>query len=351
MRAATSCVFAMIAACGGSGTPVSRTGSDLERPEHAPQARTDGVERVASGAGIPGSADPNERLVFLRAGSVWAMNPDGSEPNEIATRAAGAPDTDPKLAPRGGWIAFASARDGASKIYVTRLDEGVGRAITDGAGGGDRAPAWSPDGRKLAFVRGDPAQGPRAIYVLQLDDARAPAGAPRLIVQGDDDHPDRMGQPAWSPDGATIAFAADYRRGQGTRLWLVGAGGGEVRALTPTRPGAWFLRDRAPVWAPDGSAIAFASNRHVASGDDATDFDIYVIRPDGSGLTRLTEDPGVADHPAFSPDGKRLFFSSTRDSRNAYEVEIYVMPAAGGKQRRLTRDERPQNTAPSAGVM
>jgi Tol biopolymer transport system component len=67
-------------------------------------------------------------------------------------------------------------------------------------------------------------------------------------------------------------------------------------------------------------------------------------------LTRLTDDPGTAREPAYSPDGQRLFFASTRDRRGAYQWEVYVMAAGGGRPRRLGREERPQNRAPQAGL-
>ena len=297
---------------------------------------------MASGAGIPASKDAQERIVYAREGSIWSMHADGTEQNEITVRASEAPDEAPALGPNGSF-AFASARDGASKIYVANLEEGVTRSITDGADGGDREPAWSPDGKRVAFVRGDP-HDQRHIYVVEI--AR---GGTMSLVMGDDDHPELVGAPTWSPDGQHIVFAADRRGGQGTLLWLVGSDGDGLKRLTAPRQGAWFIHDRRPAWAPDGSVVAFASNRHVTSGDHAADFDIYSVRPDGSDVVQLTEDPGVADDPSFSPDGKRIFFSSTRDVKNDYEVEIYVMPAAGGDQRRMTRDERPQNSAPSAG--
>jgi Tol biopolymer transport system component len=68
---------------------------------------------------------------------------------------------------------------------------------------------------------------------------------------------------------------------------------------------------------------------------------------DGSGLTRLSEDPGTVATPVYSSDGTRLYFASTRIRSAGYEWEIYVMAAGGGEQRRLTREARPENNAPS----
>jgi tricorn protease-like protein len=202
MRAAL--VGFLIAAGCGSGTAVSQTSSGVAAPTYAPPAGQERASRVASADAIPASEDERERLLYLRAGSVWAMEADGAD-------------------------------------------------------------------------------------------------------------------------------------------------GSNLRRLTAPRQGAWFLHDRKPAWSPDGKTVAFASNRHVSSGDHAADFDIYTVGSDGSDVLQLTEDPGVADDPTYSPDGKRIFFASTRDAKNAYEIEIYVMPAVGGDKRRMTRDEQPQNSAPSAG--
>jgi Tol biopolymer transport system component len=340
MRAAL--VGFLIAAGCGSGTAVSQTSSGVAAPTYAPPAGQERASRVASADAIPASEDERERLLYLRAGSVWAMEADGAEDNQITVRASAAPDLDPAFG-LGGAFAFSSARDGVSKIYVSTLEEGVARAITSGADGGDREPAWSPDGQRIVFVRGDP-HVQRDLYIVDVD-----TGDITPLLEGKDDHPENTGAPAWSPDGKTIVFSADRRAGQGTLLYLVGADGSNLRRLTAPRQGAWFLHDRKPAWSPDGKTVAFASNRHVSSGDHAADFDIYTVGGDGSDVLQLTEDPGVADDPTYSPDGKRIFFASTRDAKNAYEIEIYVMPAVGGDKRRMTRDEQPQNSAPSAG--
>ena len=68
---------------------------------------------------------------------------------------------------------------------------------------------------------------------------------------------------------------------------------------------------------------------------------------DGSGLNRLSDDPGTIADPVYSSDGSRLYFASTRIRTTGYEWEIFVMAAGGGEQKRLTREARPENSAPS----
>ena len=138
---------------------------------------------------------------------------------------------------------------------------------------------------------------------------------------------------------------------------------GRIHTFCHAIPGRWhvmgvtqaaglslrWLRDQRPAWSPDGGRVVFASNRHAARDADAGDLDLYAVDMGSGAITRLTHDPAVADDPTYSPDGKRLFFTSTRDAARPYSVEIYVMPAAGGEQRRVTRDEFPENSAPAAG--
>ncbi|RMH44342.1 MAG: hypothetical protein D6689_02615 [Deltaproteobacteria bacterium] len=330
-------VAALTAAC-GAGPARAPASSDTARVAGAIAAERG--RRVAARDPVPASSDPRERIVHERAGAIWSMRADGSERFAITVRSDAAPDRDPAIGP-GGRVAFWSARDGAARIFVTTLGDGIAEPLT--AGPGDREPAWSPDGRFVAFVREAP-DGRRDLCTVDVA-----TRAVRVVVAGNDDRPDRVGAPAWSPDGRLIAFAADRRAGQGSLLWTVRPDGTDLHRLTPPVAGAWFVHDRRPAWSPDGRRVVFASNRHVPGPGHDADFDIYAIDADGGDLVRLTEDPGVADDPAFSPDGARVFFTSTRDATSAYEVEIYVMPAGGGQQRRITRDAHPQNRAPSPG--
>jgi Tol biopolymer transport system component len=333
--------------CGSSG-PVAQTSTGVATDKPAAPRDSNEIAIAPRTAPVPEAADPNERIAFVREGSVWIMEADGGNPEQLSVRATEAADEAPAISPRGEAVAYASSRGGSFQIYVMSLEELLPKPVTDGSGGGDRSPTWAPDGKRIAFVRGAPGEK-RAIYIADLGASGGAMPAPELLVELDSDRTEHAGMPAWSPDGRTIAFSADRREGNGTALWAIDLDSKRLRRLTPARPGAWFLREVHPSWSPDGKRVAFASNRHVASGDHAEELDIYVIGADGSGLTRLTDDPAAATDPTFSPDGTRLYFASSRERQNAYEMELYVMAATGGKQRRLTRDERPQNSAPSAG--
>jgi Tol biopolymer transport system component len=124
-----------------------------------------------------------------------------------------------------------------------------------------------------------------------------------------------LATPSAGGGGTASAELAFARSGD---IWTIGADGERARLL--------LRRAYSPAWSPDGSRLAFVSNR---SGDE----EIYIARPDGSGVARLTKLPGADLSPAWSSDGRRLAWS-----RNA---EIWTMSASGAAKRRLVARVKP----------
>jgi len=115
----------------------------------------------------------------------------------------------------------------------------------------------------------------------------------------------------------------------------VAADGSSNRGLTLNK------LDNNPSWSPDGTKIAFDSNRfddrfdETDYGADNRDYEIYVVNTDGSDVTRLTNNAGIHDlMPAWSPDGSKIAFVSLRDGIN----EIYIMDSDGSNQTRITKN-------------
>ena len=141
-------------------------------------------------------------------------------------------------------------------------------------------PRWSPDGGLIAFVReGELRAGTyEAIYTMRPDGTNV-----RKISSGD------RGSdfwPSWSPDGSQVVFAAIREEDWG--LWVVNADGSSERSILGGT-GAGYVDN--PVWSPDGSLIAFVGN--LAIDDYSPDDALYVMRPEGTGVTPIADAPGV----------------------------------------------------------
>ena len=211
-----------------------------------------------------------------------------------------------------GRIAFVSDRTGRDEIYVMNTDGTSQMLLTNiNEFRGARYPAWSSDGRKLAF------SAKNNIYVMDSDGGS--------LTELSDSPNDRDLQPSWSPDGRKIAFSfLVNRQGEEFDVYAMDPDGSNRTRLT-TSSG----HDQSPAWSPDGTKIAFESDRE-------DNWEIYVMNPDGTGQTRLTNNPTSDErHPVWSSDGRRIAFESNRDGGNP---EIYVMDADGSNQTRLTNN-------------
>ncbi len=173
----------------------------------------------------------------------------------------------------------------------------------------DSQVSWSPDGKWLALVISE--AGFPYLYRIHLDGS----GLFRLAEAG------RVKEdPAWSPDGNSIVYAAGPRQGD-RGLFLLPAGGGKAQDLIPGKGDDW-----APSWSPDGRFIAFVSNR-----DGLTNTEIYRLEVASGQVERLTTSPGEDIFPSWSPDGRSIAFLSNRSG----EFHLYRMDVQGGQVEEL----------------
>jgi Tol biopolymer transport system component len=146
-------------------------------------------------------------------------------------------------------------------------------------------------------------------------------------------------RPAVSSDGSTIAYAdfVDRPLGADLGLHLANADGTKSRALTKGGKGGVNAGDTSPSFSPDGRWVAF---------ERAVDFDtgkagLFVIRSDGTGLRRLTDDALGAGYPRWSPDGKRILFTQHNDTTTFSPGPLWVVDVAGGAPRPVTDPNDP----------
>jgi Tol biopolymer transport system component len=142
-------------------------------------------------------------------------------------------------------------------------------------------------------------------------------------------HPANDGGPAWSPDGTQIAFESE-REGN-FEIYLMAADGTHPVKLTHHPAG-----DGGPVWSPDGTKLAFHSNREG-------NWEVYVMDVDGSHLVKLTHNPADDTSPAWSPDGTQIAFHSNREDN----WEVYVMDADDSNPLNLTRNPEAVDRGPA----
>lgn len=245
-------------------------------------------------------------------------------------------------------IVFVCNRDGVDNICLTTSSGSEIRQITFGKENSDSkgGPRWSPDHRKIAFHQ-RPAMmkpgEPMDIYTMDPDGRGV-----RKLTKSDGSTLYR--NPAWSPDGSRLAMECGIRNrseaGTGGLVWqicMIGADGSGLRRLTdPSVDGA---NHESPDWSPDGKRIAFHSDRDAISSDTPAfrGSDIYVMDADGSNVRRLTVTPPgrTTQNPAWSPDGRLIAFSSTRDGASSGGGALYVIRTDGTAIQQLTHDSTP----------
>jgi Tol biopolymer transport system component len=259
------------------------------------------VPAVAAALVLPtpsggGTAAPE--LAFARGGNVWTIGADGTRAR-LLLRSAYAP----AWSPDGSRIAFVSSRSGDEEIYVARAD-GTGVTRLTKLPGPDLSPAWSTDGRRLVWSHD------AEIWTMNASGA----GKRRVVARAKPWH--EHYSPAWH--GTRIVYSSSRVSAFDTELFQAPA-----KRLTFTKGSDGTLGDDSmPDFSPDGKRIVFTSNRDQQG-------EIYVMSARGGQATRLTRRPGDDWAPDFSPDGRRIAFTQLPGT-------VWVMNADGTGLRRLT---------------
>lgn len=233
-------------------------------------------------------------------------------------------NTDPAWSPDGERLAYVSTRDGETAIYVMALADGKVTRLTHG-GGWNGNPTWSPDGEWIMFdsSRDGPNAGVRNLFVVRPDGTDL-----RRVTRGSH----YSGQPSWAPDGKRVAFVLAGPHIAGN-IFTMSPDGSDQRQLThqdgdPDEVGTAYSR-----WSPDSSRVVLLMFEPSGRKGLRPNQSLFVVSVDGTEARRL--DVGVGDGmPDWSPDGQWIAFK--REIGEA--KDLFVMRPDGNDVLRLTQD-------------
>lgn len=247
--------------------------------------------------------------------SLFLLSPETGEKRRVTSPPASVVgDCSPAFSPDGKRLAFVRVISAlVGDVYLVSVNGGEPKRLTfDGAGVSNLA--WTPNGREIVF--GSRLGGKNRLYRIPVEGG----GAEWLAATGSEAQ-----YPAFSRDGSRLAWRQNTSDEDIFRLALK-SGSENVPPVASLIVSTAL--EASPRYSPDGKRIAFVSNR---SGSD----EIWVCGSDGENPIRLTSFRGpLAGSPSWSPDGKQIVF----DCRPEGNADIYVVSAEGGQPRRLTTD-------------
>lgn len=280
------------------------------------------IDALKEGVPLPSEAmspgkilqSPEPSIAFSADGEIFLINPDGTNKTNLTNHQA--TDLYPAWSPDGKQLAFVSKRITYFHIFVIDATRDTPTPIIIPSTHIGMI-AWAPNGVQFAYEAGG------YIYVVHIE-----VPPPVWLANGY--------RPTWSPDSTHIAFynSPAHEKSGVYIISLIGGGSGHL------------TEGDEPAWSPDGKKIAFSSTgakpaEHVGQPNR----DIFVINVDGTRRTNLTNHPGRDATPTWSPDGRRIAFSSWRNS--SFNWEIYVMNANGSNQTNITNDATVDDITPA----
>jgi dipeptidyl aminopeptidase/acylaminoacyl peptidase len=268
--------------------------------------------------------------------------------------------TDPRISPDGKLVAYVVTKVDRAQ---NRRNSAVWLVTTDGSRGpwqfttspqAANSPRWSPDGQSLAFLSsrptGEPAAGTEAprpqIYVLSMSGGEAKKitnlkngvssfqwspDSNRFVVVS------RTGPSDYRPENKERSDVRHYKNSsykfndtgwfddKRAHLWIVNLKSGSANQITSGED--W--NDSDPQWSPDGTRIAFVSNRTGKELEGNRNTDVWVVLPDGNSLTKISDHEESDNSPRWSPDGTTIAY--TGEMRDRDHPKIWLAPAVGNK--------------------
>jgi dipeptidyl aminopeptidase/acylaminoacyl peptidase len=270
---------------------------------------------------------------------------------------------DPHLSPDGQTVAYVlttidqKKNRRESSIWLVPIDASAPPRRLSAEGFSSNSPRWSPDGKTLAIIstrNSDPAADPAKsqIYLLPMTSGGEAIALTKLKngVQSFQWSPDGTRIVAISSSGPSDAIAPADRKSdvhhyshiqykfndtgwyddKRRHLWIITLPGGDAKQITDGQD--W--NDSDPQWSPDGTRIAFVSDRTGKAFDDSQNTDVWVIPAAGGALTKISDHAFDDDSPRWSPDGKQILFAGQPDSRHQFP-KLYVANSVGGSPSQL----------------